>query len=641
MNKIHIPNMKSYLWLFLIFSLLLNNIQAQKFDIQGQQLNKAVHDGRVDSVWVGVDLPQGYSGKDVIIGVTDWGFDFTNPVFYDTSMLNYRILGAWDQYRTAGPAPSGFNYGTEIMGQNTLLEAQCDTFNVYEYNYHGTHVSCIAGGAGAGTKYRGVAYDAEFLFVSILVNEQAVIDAFNWMYQVAQQEQKRLVINMSWGLYYFGSMDGTGRIANVIDSLSALGVVFVGSGGNNGDVNFHINHSFNGGNDTLKSQIMFASTYPKMWGQSITMTSSPNSHFAFALNLMNSTNQSLATSDFYNTGDGNINIDTFLIYNQDTLYYKIDLQESNVYNSRPEVRFRLKKPSVSNYKFGLFVTADSGEFHAWNLIELTNDVGNWGAPFVAPSGLTGWTSGDPEYGVGAAGNVESVITVAAHQSRSQNYAGYFIGGGICDFSSYGPTIDNRTKPEISAPGKNVVAAISSFTNHSVGAATTTVTFNDRQYKFISLSGTSMSSPFVAGVVALMLQANPNLSSAQVKEILHETAYQDQFTAESGVERFGYGKVDAHQAVIKALEVIGINENVVSENRYTLYPNPANDYLYISTQCDNHPVLAEIFDLTGKLIAKQELSSGVTKIDIQHYQAGFYLIKIIDFNNILVEKFIKK
>ncbi|MEG2070354.1 MAG: S8 family serine peptidase, partial [Bacteroidales bacterium] len=197
--------MKKFYVTILIISGLCN-LQAQICGIEGQQLNKAVIDGRVDSTWKGYDLPQGFSGKDVIIGFTDWGFDYTHPVFYDTLKSHYRVLRAWDQFRNEGPAPQGFNYGTEIIGQAELLQKQCDTFNVYRYGYHGTHVAGIAGGAGAGTQYRGVAYDANLLFATFLVNEQAVMDAFHWMYNVAQQEQKRLIINMSWGLYYMGCL---------------------------------------------------------------------------------------------------------------------------------------------------------------------------------------------------------------------------------------------------------------------------------------------------------------------------------------------------------------------------------------------------------------------------------------------------
>ena len=126
--------------------------------VQGQALlHRAAVDGRVDSVRMAINLPQQYTGEGVIIGVTDWGFDYTHPVFYDTNMVHYRVLRAWDQFKTSGPAPAGYNYGTEYIGAEALLTALCDTSNVYDYAYHGTHCAGIAGGGGAGTPYRGVA----------------------------------------------------------------------------------------------------------------------------------------------------------------------------------------------------------------------------------------------------------------------------------------------------------------------------------------------------------------------------------------------------------------------------------------------------------------------------------------------------
>ena len=73
-----------------------------------------------------------------------------------------------------------------------------------------------------------------------------MIDAFVWMKNIADQDQKRLVVNMSWGLYLMGTLDGTSLVSQAIDQLSDEGVVFVTSGGNNGNVNFHIRKNFSG-----------------------------------------------------------------------------------------------------------------------------------------------------------------------------------------------------------------------------------------------------------------------------------------------------------------------------------------------------------------------------------------------------------
>jgi len=57
---------------------------AQKTDVN---LDQAIKDVRADSVQKGINLPQAYTGKDVYIGITDWGFDYTHPNFYDTLLL--------------------------------------------------------------------------------------------------------------------------------------------------------------------------------------------------------------------------------------------------------------------------------------------------------------------------------------------------------------------------------------------------------------------------------------------------------------------------------------------------------------------------------------------------------------------------
>src|SRR5690606_9835282 len=137
-------------------------------------LDRVVYDTRVDSVHAGYNLPEGYTGKDVIIGITDWGFDYSSPMFYDTLLQDTRIIAAWDQFKTSGPAPAGYSYGTVFDTPADLISAGADTANIYSYATHGTHVAGIAGGSGAGLPYRGIAFESQFLFTTFLVDEAAV-----------------------------------------------------------------------------------------------------------------------------------------------------------------------------------------------------------------------------------------------------------------------------------------------------------------------------------------------------------------------------------------------------------------------------------------------------------------------------------
>lgn len=629
---------KTIIFLALLLPCLLF---AQVNAVDGIFLNKAVPDGRVDSVYLGIDLPQAFKGEDVIIGVTDWGFDYTHPVFYDEQMQNYRVLRAWDQYRNAGPAPTGFDYGTELVGQEALLAAQCDTFNVYEYGYHGTHVTSIAAGAGAGTAFRGVAPAANILFCTLLVSEQAVIDAFHWMYQVAQQEQKRLVINMSWGLYYMGYMDGTGPIAEVMQDLSDQGVVFVTSAGNNGDVKFHLHQDFDANPDTLRSVIDFATGgEPYRYGESVTMTSSPNTSFSYAIAVTDDQGNIIGYTPFYDTQSGDFTLDTTAYVVGYPVEYKIDNVAATVPNGRPHVRLRVKKSIYGGIQYGLIVAADEGDFHAWNVIELTNDVGNWGGAFLAPK--TGWTAGDKGYGIGMPANVSCAISVAAHQARNKNTDGTFTGSGaIAYFSSYGPLIDGSDKPDVSAPGYQVKAALSSYTSSTDHTATNTLNFNGRTYGFCQLSGTSMSSPFVAGVAALVLEANPYLTSDQVKYILKRTAYQDQYTEDGTPIRFGAGKVDAYQAVMRALNFTGVEQHSVSDSRCRVYPNPVSSSAYVVIESDANILDATLFDMSGRQLLHQQMNHGVNNLDLQNFASGCYFLRVDDGKTVITKKIVKQ
>ena len=144
-------------------------------------MDKARWTTRVDSVHRGINLPMPYTGRDVLIGICDWGFDYTHPDLYDTLLTETRIRAAWDQYKQSGPAPSGFPYGTAYTTPSALLAAGSDTANIYSYHYHGTHVAGIAGGSGAGTPYRGIAFESQFLLATWLIDAAAVIDCYAWM----------------------------------------------------------------------------------------------------------------------------------------------------------------------------------------------------------------------------------------------------------------------------------------------------------------------------------------------------------------------------------------------------------------------------------------------------------------------------
>ena len=153
-----------------------------------------------------------------------------------------------------------------------------------------------------------------------------------------------------------------------------------------------------------------------------------------------------------------------------------------------------------------------------------------------------------------------------------------MGGSLANFSSYGPTLDERLKPNVSAPGVSVESSLSSFRDGSY-SITNTATFDGIEYEFARLSGTSMSSPATAGVVALMLEANPELTPADVRSILESTARQDDDTGAYAGSRhyvWGHGKVTATAAVLAALTWdSSLGMPVHEAMPLVVYPNPVD------------------------------------------------------------------
>ncbi|MFN3876451.1 MAG: S8 family serine peptidase, partial [Flavobacteriales bacterium] len=447
------------------------------------------------------------------------------------------------------------------------------TANIYSYHYHGTHVAGIAAGSGAGSPFRGIAYDSELLLATWLIDAAAVIDCYAWMKQIADAEQKRLVINQSWGLHWIGTLDGTSLLSQAINTLAGEGVVFVNSAGNNGNVNFHLKKQFSG--DTLRSRIQFYSysANPNMWGQSISLWGDPGQHFHAGFLVTSNSNQVLLASPMYGTATQPPYLDSLVVVGGDTVFFNLASEAAHPANGRPHMRLRVRNRSAY-IKVALQLTAPSGTVHAWNVTELTTGVGNWGQAFM--NVVPGWAAGDSQYGISEPATTEGLIAVAAFESEQLWPNGAVLGGSLASFSSSGPTLDERMKPDIAAPGVSVASAISSFTDAGY-APYQVVTFNGQSYPFAQLSGTSMSSPAVAGIAALLLQADPSLTPMEVKAVLKATARRDQHTgaiAPGGHPRWGMGKVNAYRAIVEALGLVGIEQRPAEGAG--IWPNPALD-----------------------------------------------------------------
>jgi len=147
-------------------------------------------------------------------------------------------------------------------------------------------------------------------------------------------------------------------------------------------------------------------------------------------------------------------------------------------------------------------------------------------------------SGPKKYTVGSPGAAEKVITVGAF--ADVGHSGFYIAS----FSSRGPTADGRIKPDVCAPGYKIMAARAGTTN-----------------QYVEYSGTSMATPFTAGTVALMLDANPSLTPAQVKSIFSTTSID--FGPSGKDVDYGWGRMDGYAAIKSAGGFSGTGPSVPS------------------------------------------------------------------------------
>ena len=188
-----------------------------------------------------------------------------------------------------------------------------------------------------------------------------------------------------------------------------------------------------------------------------------------------------------------------------------------------------------------------------------------GIVVVAAAGNMGKASnGLPQYGaIGAPGNAPWVLTVGA---SSTNGTTNRLDDTIAPYSSRGPTmIDFIAKPDLVAPGSGTVSlsvAGSLLYNSKAPYLVTGLRAGLTSIPYLTLSGTSMATPVVAGTVALMLQANPALTPNAVKAILQFTSQVD----------YDYDYLTQGAGFLNALGAVRLSRYFAVAHKGDRYPN---------------------------------------------------------------------
>lgn len=572
-----------------------------------------------EKVYTGEGLSQSYTGRGVIVGVQDIGFDLTHPNFYSADMSKYRIKALWDQL-SRDTIGSTLYVGRDYVGREALLKLEHPIDG--ETQTHGTHTAGIAAGSGAQgngdiSPYRGMACDADLVLVDNAADNASLIDpkdyykftyatdalGFKYIFDYAERMHQPCVINFSEG----SSQDFHGYDQLYYELLAKLigpGRIIVSSAGNDGARNSYIHKNI--GKERAGAFIMGNE-------KRFSCTAKSKQTFTFRVSVYDNVASpqivDISTVNVCNAQDSLLT-DSLLVGGKKYIWRV--LAYPNSYDARETAYdFQISSPSKlgDSPQVSLQVMGRDADIELYRM-----------SGYMFPHSLDPvLDAGDCRYTIFSPSSSPDVICVGSTSYRTQfvNYLGekkvYDSGqkGIRSSFSAMGPTLDGRIKPDVMAPGQNIISSYSTFfinnpknVNASVKSDVRHFEYNGRTYAWNANAGTSMSAPVVTGAIALWLQADPTLTPADCLEIFAKTCSHYDTSLSYPNNLYGYGQIDVAAGLREVLrrKALGINtigQKKVSEqydNRIYLL-----DGRYVGTSDANLP--KGIYIRNGKKFVK--------------------------------------
>lgn len=527
-------------------------------------------------------------GEDVIIGIIDvQGFDFAHPDFLDANGKKTRFIRIWDQGSTGRPSPkernkkekrsraqlfAPFRYGSEIWDTDMnaaikdALSAKAPPQSLEPQSQmvpgsHGTHVASIA----AGNK--GVCRNAHIAAVLLSLPQEDLMDrrkalydstqlahAVDYLLAVAEDQGKPISINISLGTNGHAH-DGTSAINRWIDASLALPgrcvTVATGNAGQErglfeGDWGFvmgriHTSGQVPAAELTKDLQwVVFGNGNFDLSENELELWFSPQDRFEISLKPPDSDHWIGPVFPRQYIENQRLRDGTFVsIYNE--LYHPMNgcnyaaLYVSPNLKTDPPIgvpagtwTVRLRGQQIRD-----------GRFHGWIERDDPRRIGKIGDrdAWVFPSFFSERSNVDNS-SVSSLACGNRVVAVANLDERHAR---------VNTTSSQGPTRDGREKPDIAAPGTEIVAAKG---------------FTGPEDLWVAMSGTSMASPFVTGVIGLMFAVETKLTAAQIVGILQRTAKPLPGATFSWKDDSGYGQIQPDLCLEEAA-LINDKEDITS------------------------------------------------------------------------------
>lgn len=588
-------------------------------------LNNARRAAKVDEALAAVDeFTATYDGSGVVVALMDVGLDPNHRTFFDADGQR-RISRVW--HFTSWDGSCDTYEGDEIADFTTDSQSQS----------HGTHVLGIMAGSYDGPgrytvikgtsmnqraevvdgplPYRGVASGAEIVAGCGSLYDSNIVTTIANAVEYAQSVGKPLVVNLSLGSSQ-GPHDGTDLLTSAINSYGSDAVICM-SAGNEGNTKASLVHIFAPDETELKTFV--------------TKTSFPS-----GVDVWSSDDSPLDIAWVaYDTQAGDIVAE--LTPDQEPSeewkqYFSGDIgiyHEVNPLNNRANAYcYTSAQARSSHYRLGLRVRGAEGQRVCFYLNP------DDGCSF-ADNNTEGWTDGSSEGSISniACGNSSIAIGSFATRINWANLNGrIFKGasssstGGISPFSSWGNMPDGTTLPHVCAPGEALISAASAhYISRSNPDATVAATApgieRDTDY-YMSMQGTSMSSPLAAGIVALWLQADPTLTRDGVLDVIRETSTLKGIFM-SARPRWGAGKIDAFEGL---RYILGTNSiaGVTADGESAMRVTQADGRLSVAVAGAPRLEL-RLHDASGRLAASASVQADEASVDVGFLQPGVYVL----------------
>ena len=588
-------------------------------------LNKAHGFTGVDKIHQGSNLTQPYTGKGVAIGILDDGFDPNHIMFQDaTGKSRFKMIA----YAKSDGADL-----TYLTTPSTIASYQTDDTE----EYHATHVCGIAAGNYQGAQYQlqGVAPEADLLMGPIPYYESDY-DVFAKMAEWCQQNQgKRLVVNMSYGMNA-GCHDATDPEAALMDQIiKKYDIVACISAGNEADYSVVQRHTFTG--ETGETMQAAYYIYDTSDGVQDYFTVSDQQQIELDFVVVNTSTGKIARQwKFVNANYPNGRNQK---YNNSDLTASVSVQGETIGNGMKGYYLDISNIDIKkdNLALGYVIRAKAGQTIT-SYLESLNDfdveLDGWNADITSDGTINSIACGTEPIVVGSFNTTASYQALDGRTYRAETTYGKNVNE-ISYFSSYGKLVDGRELPTICAPGLFIESSANHYANIPDDEATHQENVNGYSYKFSAMSGTSMASPYMAGVCALWLEADPTLTHTQIRNIAQNTASVDSYCLDDNYytkygdgNQAGGGKVDAYAGLKYILDQKTAILSPIADGKDMMIRS-LDGIHYEAYIAGATSMQASLYTMEGRQVASAKKAGNTVSISAEGQPSGVYILRISD------------